>query len=155
MTQFSNFAVRVLMYAALHDGAPSAVPDIARAYGASYDHMKKAAAMLCRLGYLNSVRGRIGGVTLARRPEEIRIGDVIRATEGRVTLVECFDPATNTCPLEPACVLSRALHEAVDAFFAVLDRYTLADLLEPSPHLGSLLGLGEDGASQPGQRRQA
>jgi len=145
MTQFSNFAVRVLMYAALHGEAPSSVPDIARAYGASYDHMKKAAAELCRLGYLNSIRGRIGGVTLARRPEEICIGDVVRATEGRVTLVECFDRARNTCPLEPACVLNRALHEAVDAFFAVLDRYTLADLLEPAPQLAPLLGLVEGG----------
>jgi Rrf2 family nitric oxide-sensitive transcriptional repressor len=155
MTQFSNFAIRVLMYAALHDEAPSSVPDIARAYGASYDHMKKAAAELCRLGYLNSVRGRIGGVTLARRPEDIRIGEVIRATEGYVTLVECFDPATNTCPLEPVCVFSRALHEAVDAFFAALDRYTLADLLEPAPQLASLLALREDGAPRPEHRQEA
>ena len=150
MTQFSNFAVRVLMYSALHGEAPSSVPDIARAYGASYDHMKKAAAELCRLGYLKSVRGRIGGVNLARPPEEIRIGDVIRATEGRITLVECFDPARNTCPLEPACELRRALQEAVDAFFAVLDRYTLADLLKPAPQLAPLLGLTEDD----GRRRE-
>jgi Rrf2 family nitric oxide-sensitive transcriptional repressor len=155
MTQFSNFAVRVLMYAALHREAPSSVPDIARAYGASYNHMKKAAAELCRLGYLKSVRGRIGGFTLARRPEEIRIGDVIRATEGSITLVECFDPATNTCPLEPVCVLSRALHEAVDAFFAVLDRYTLADLLEPAPQLAPLLGLVEGGALRREHRPEA
>jgi len=155
MTQFSNFAVRVLMYAALHGEAPSSVPDIARAYGASYDHMKKAAAELCRLGYLNSIRGRIGGVTLARRPEEICIGDVVRATEGRVTLVECFDRARNTCPLEPACVLNRALHEAVDAFFAVLDRYTLADLLEPAPQLAPLLGLVEGGVPRREPRLEA
>ena len=155
ITQFSNFAIRVLMYAALDGEAPSAVPDIARAYGASYDHMKKAAAELCRLGYLNSVRGRIGGVTLARRPEDIRIGDVIRATEGRITLVECFNPATNTCPLEPACVLNRALHEAVEAFFAVLDRYTLADLLEPAPQLAPLLGLAQGGAPRPEIRPDA
>jgi len=155
MTQFSNFAVRVLMYAALHGEAPSSVPDIARAYGASYDHMKKAAAELCRLGYLNSIRGRIGGVTLARRPEEICIGDVVRATEGRVTLVECFDRARNTCPLEPACVLNRALHEAVDAFFAVLDRYTLADLLEPAPQLAPLLGLVDGGVPRREPRLEA
>lgn len=147
MTQFSNFAVRVLMYAALRGEGPSSVPEIARAYGASYDHMKKAAAELCRLGYLKSVRGRFGGVTLAQRPEEIRIGDVIRATEGHVTLVECFDRATNTCPLEPVCILNRALHEAVDVFFAVLDRYTLADLLEPAPQLAPLLDLVEEGVS--------
>jgi Rrf2 family nitric oxide-sensitive transcriptional repressor len=145
LTQFSNFAIRVLMYAALRGETPSAVPDIARAYGASYDHMKKAAAELCRLGYLRSVRGRIGGVMLAKPPEEIVIGEVVRATEGRVVLVECFDAATNTCPLEPVCVLRRALHEGVDAFFAALDRYTLADLLQPTPRLAPLLGLAEPG----------
>jgi len=155
MTQFSNFAVRVLMYAALHGETPSSVPDIARAYGTSYDHMKKAAAELCRLGYLKSVRGRIGGVTLARPPDEIRIGYVIRAMEGSITLVECFNPATNTCPLEPVCVLNRALHEAVYAFFAVLDRYTLADLLEPAPQLAPLLGLVEDGALRREHRPEA
>jgi Rrf2 family nitric oxide-sensitive transcriptional repressor len=154
LTQFSNFAIRVLMYAALHGEAPSAVPDIARAYGASYDHMKKAAAELCRLGYLKSVRGRIGGVLLAKRAEEIVIGEVVRATEGNLVLVECFDAATNTCPLEPACVLKRALHEAVDAFFAALDRYTLADLLEPALHLAPLLGLDEPGLPPERARHQ-
>ncbi len=141
MTQFSNFAIRVLMYAALNREGPTAVPEIAKAYGASYNHMKKAAATLCRLGYLKSVRGRVGGVMLARHPEEIGIGDVIRATEGNLVLVECFDLATNTCPLEPACVLRRALHEAVDAFFATLDRYTLADLTRHPEQLSALLNL--------------
>ena len=89
LTQFSNFAIRVLMYAALDGEGPSAVPDIARAYGASYDHMKKAAAELCRLGYLKSVRGRIGGVMLARRPEEIIIGEVVRLRER----LKWFEPA--------------------------------------------------------------
>ncbi len=144
MTQFSNFAIRVLMYAALNGAGPSSVPEIARAYGASYDHMKKAASMLCRLGYLKSVRGRIGGVTLARLPEEIGIGEVIRATESDLALVECFSPSTNTCPLLPACVLKRALHEAVAAFFASLDRYTLADLIRYPEQLSPLLELGSN-----------
>lgn len=141
MTQFSNFAVRVLMYAALRGEAPSAVPEIAKAYGASYDHMKKVAAELCRLGYLRSVRGRSGGFVLARPSEEIRIGDVIRATEGTSVLVECFDPATNTCPLEPSCRLRHALQKAVAAFFATLDNYTLADLIAYPGQLSPLLGL--------------
>jgi Rrf2 family nitric oxide-sensitive transcriptional repressor len=147
MTQFSNFAIRVLMYAALNGDDPAAVPEIAKAYGASFNHMKKAAAKLCRLGYMRSVRGRVGGVMLARRPEEIGIGEVIRATEGNLALVECFDPSTNTCPLEPACVLRRALYEAVDAFFATLDRYTLADLVRHPEQLSPLLHLGGNGTS--------
>jgi Rrf2 family nitric oxide-sensitive transcriptional repressor len=141
MTQFSNFAVRVLMYAALNGGRPSSVPEIARAYGVSHNHLKKAAAELRRLGYVEGVRGRVGGLRLARPPEDINIGAVIRATEGDVTLVECFDGENNTCPLLPACELRRALHEALAAFFQVLDGYTLADLLAPGPRLASLLGM--------------
>ena len=143
LTQFSNFAVRLLMYAALKGKAPSAVPEIARAYGISYDHLKKAAAELCRRGYLETVRGRNGGVRLAKHPGEIRIGDVIRQTEGDTVLVECFNPATNTCPLLTACQLRVALQEALAAFFTVLDRYTLADLIRAPEQLTPLLGLDQ------------
>lgn len=117
ITQFSNYAIRVLMYSALKGPRASAVPEIAKAYGASYNHMKKVAAELCRLGYLETVRGRIGGVRLTKDPTEIRIGDVIRGTEGEVVLVECFDPPTNTSLLIPVCELKGALHEALAAFF--------------------------------------
>jgi len=120
LTQFSNFSVRVLMYAGLNDGRLSAVPEMARAYGVSYDHLKKAATELCRLGYLETVRGRGGGFRLAMHPETIRIGEVIRQTEGDVRLVECFDAAVNTCPLIGPCQLRVALHEALAAFFVVL-----------------------------------
>lgn len=141
MTQFSNFAIRVLMYAGLNDDRLSAVPEMARAYGVSYDHLKKAAAELCRLGYLETVRGRAGGFRLSKPPQDIRIGEVIRQTEGKVILVECFDEATNTCPLPEVCVLRTALQEALAAFFTALDRYTLADLLRAPQQLSSLLGL--------------
>jgi Rrf2 family protein len=141
MTQFSNLAVRILMYAALRGPQPSAVPDIAKSYFASYDHMKKASAELCRLGYLRTIRGRAGGVQLARRPEDICIGEVIRQTEGEVILVECFDPGANTCPISGGCQLQVILGEALAAFFAVLDRYTLADLLRQPETLSNLLGL--------------
>ena len=148
LTQFSNFSIRVLMYAALKGNAPSAVPEIARAYGVSYDHLKKAAAELCQRGYLETVRGRNGGVRLAKDPGEIRIGDVIRQTEGDVILVECFDPTTNTCPLIVACQLRVALQEALAAFFDVLDRYTLADLIRYPEQLSPLLGLERNGGAR-------
>jgi Rrf2 family nitric oxide-sensitive transcriptional repressor len=155
LTQFSNFAIRVLMYAGLKGHRPSAVPEMARAYGVSYDHLKKAAAELCRLGYLETVRGRSGGFRLARAPEEIRIGDVIRRTERDVVLVECFDAATNTCPLLAPCRLRVALGEALAAFFAVLDRYTLADLIgapnELAPALGLSIGPTDGPAAPPAQ----
>ncbi len=141
MTQFSNFAIRVLMYTALRGDRPSAVPEMARAYGVSYNHLKKAAAELCRLGYLETVRGRTGGFRLAKDPNAIRIGAVIRQTEGDIVLVECFDPSTNTCPLVATCQLRVALEEALAAFFAVLDGYTLADLIRCPDQLSPLLGL--------------
>lgn len=140
LTQFSNYAIRILMYAGVRDGRLSSVPDMASAYGVSYDHLKKAAAELCRSGYMEAVRGRVGGVRLARRPEDINIGDVIRSMEGTVVLVECFDPASNTCPLAAACRLKNALQRATAAFFAVLDGYTLADLIDEPDHLAALLG---------------
>ena len=146
LTQFSNIAIRVLMYAALRGSTPSPVPDMARAYGASYDHMKKAAAELARLGYLQTVRGRAGGVLLAKPPDEIGIGEVIRQTEGQIVLVECFDLTTNTCPLVDVCQLRVALADALAAFFAVLDRYTLADLLRHPGQVSSLLGVNDEEA---------
>jgi Rrf2 family transcriptional regulator, nitric oxide-sensitive transcriptional repressor len=147
MTHFSNFAIRVLMYAGLKEGGPSAVSEMARAYGASHDHLKKVAAELCRLGYLETVRGRAGGFRLTKQPDEICIGEVIRRTEGEVILVECFDEATNTCPLPGVCVLRTALQEAVAGFFAALDRYTLADLIRRPDQLSPLLGLELGGSS--------
>ena len=154
LTHFSNYAIRVLMYAALKRNAPSAVPEIARAYGASYDHLKKVAAELCRRGYLEPVRGRNGGFRLAKDPGEIRIGEVIRQTEGETALVECFDPATNTCPLLTACRLRVALQEALAAFFDVLDRYTLADLIQAPEQLAPLLGLNPAMSSTGGDAYQ-
>jgi Rrf2 family nitric oxide-sensitive transcriptional repressor len=141
LTQFSNYAIRVLMFVALRRHRPSALSEMAEAYDVSFDHLKKAAAELCRLGYLETVRGRSGGYRLAVRATAIRIGDVIRQTEGHIPLVECFDAAMNTCPLSQVCVLRRALAEAVEAFYAVLDRYTLADLVSRPAELASALSL--------------
>lgn len=141
LTQFSNLAIRVLMYAGLNGQRRSTVPEMAHAYRVSYNHLKKVAADLCRLGYLETVRGRAGGLRLRLAPAEISLGEVIRLTEGDMRLVECFDPASNTCPLPPACRLRLALQEALAAFLAVLDRYTLADLISEPDRLAPLLGL--------------
>ncbi len=147
LTQFSNFAVRILMFAGLKGRGPSSIPEIARAYGISHDHLKKAAAELCRLGTLEAVRGRAGGVRLAEPPEMISIGRVVRHTEGASTLVECFDPASNTCPLIAHCRFRLALQEAQEAFFVVLDRHMLGDLIQDGGALRPLVGL--DGTGLP------
>lgn len=141
LTQFSNFAVRILMYVGLKGNGPSSVPEVAKAYGISQDHLKKAAAELCHLGVLEAVRGRTGGVHLTSHPNTISIGAVVRATEGDSSLVECFDPETNTCPLISHCRFRLALREAQEAFFAVLDRHSLGDLIEDEIALRGLVGL--------------
>ena len=141
LTQFSNFAIRVLMYAGVKGRALSALPEIARAYGISHDHLKKASAELCRLGHLEAVRGRDGGVRLAKPPEAIGLGEVIRRTEGNVALVECFNAETNTCPLHADCRFRIALTDALAAFFAVLDRHSIADLIQDREKLAARLGL--------------
>lgn len=140
MTQFSNYAIRMLIYAGLNGHRPSGVPDIARAYGISQNHLNKVAAELCHLGYLQARRGRSGGVSLGRDPEQINIGEIIRQTESTVSLVECFDEKTNTCPLRPQCKFRIALQKALEAFFAELDRHSLADFIKDSEGLENCFG---------------
>ena len=88
----------------------------------------KVANQLKRAGFLKATRGRSGGLELARPPEKIRLGDVVRATEPDFALVECFAPG-NSCLITPRCRLKGVLKEALQAFVATLDRYTLADLI--------------------------
>ncbi len=139
LTRHTDNALRTLIYIALHDDAPSRITDIARRMGMSEDHAAKVIARLADLGFVQTLRGRSGGVRLARPAAEVNIGEVVRATEDNLTLVECFDPATNQCPIAPACALAPALDEALNAFFAVLDRYSLADLTAKPRALERLL----------------
>lgn len=128
LTRHTDNALRALIYLATHTGEASRITDIARRMGMSEDHLAKVIARLAQLGYVTTTRGRDGGVRLAKPAAEIVVGDVVRGTEDNLTLVECFDPSTNQCPIAPACALAPALDEALTAFFAVLDRYTLAQL---------------------------
>lgn len=105
----------------------------------SEDHLAKVVARLAQLGYVETLRGRDGGVRLAKAAEQIVVGAVVRATEDNLNLVECFDPETNQCPIAPACALAPALDEALTAFLQVLDRYTLADLIAKPRSLTRLL----------------
>jgi Rrf2 family nitric oxide-sensitive transcriptional repressor len=128
LTNFSDYALRVLMYAAAKGDRLITIDETAKVYGISRAHLMKIVNQLTRAGYLKAVRGRSGGVTLAKRPNKIRLGDVVRATEPDFVLVECFG-ADNQCVITPRCRLRRALGEALGAFTATLDRYTLADLI--------------------------
>ncbi len=128
LTSYSNFALRALQLAALRAPHLSRVDDVVRAHRLSHAHVTKIVHELGKAGFIETQRGRRGGFRLARPAEEIRVGDVVRVTEGSMHLVECFDPATNTCPLIGICRLSEALHQATAAFLAVLDGITVADI---------------------------
>ena len=143
LTQFSNFAVRILMYAGINKGQPSAVPDIARAYGISQNHLNKVAAELCHLGYLQAVRGRSGGVRLGMGASSISIGELLRKTENTSTFVECFEVSSNTCPLRDKCRFRHALQRALEAFFSELDKQTLSDFINDGGDLAECLGIKE------------
>lgn len=143
LTTFSDYSLRVLMYLGVHGERLATVADIALAYGISENHLVKVVHHLARHGYIETTRGKGGGMRLARPPEKINVGEIVRGTEANVTLVECFDKATSDCRIEPACALKGILSRAVDAFFATLDRYTLADLLVTKPKLTKLLALSD------------
>jgi Rrf2 family nitric oxide-sensitive transcriptional repressor len=129
LNSFTDYSLRVLIYAAVHRDRLCLTAEIASAFGISRHHVVKVVHVLQRLGYIETVRGRAGGFRLARAPERIHIGEVVRRTEGTLALVECFDRKTSTCPLTPACGLKEILREAFDTFFDVLDRSSLADLV--------------------------
>lgn len=142
LTSFTDYALRVLIYAAARPETRCQTGDAAAAFGISRHHAVKVVNELQHLGYLETIRGREGGFTLAVPPDRIAIGAVVRRTEGSMTLVECFDPAANTCPLARACGLERVLHGAFDAFLSVLDRHTLADLIGAPRSMARVLALG-------------
>ncbi len=136
LTDFSDYAFRMLMYAAQQDGRLITIEETAAVYGISRAHLTKVANRLTRTGYLTAVRGRSGGLALAKRPNKIRLGEVLRVTEPDFALVECFTP-DNCCILSPRCRLRGALKEALASFTKTLDGYTLADLMQNSGRIGS------------------
>lgn len=128
LTHFSDYALRVLMYAAARGDNLITIEETADLYGISRAHLMKVVNQLTRAGYLKATRGRSGGLALAKRPNAITLGDVIRATEPDFALVECFT-ADNKCLITPRCRLRGALNKALTAFIQTLDGYTLADLI--------------------------
>lgn len=138
LTLFSDYSLRVLLYLTMHRERLVSVPEISDAYGISKHHLVKVVQRLIELRLIESVRGRGGGMRLSREPGEINVAAVVRQTEPHLNLVECFDARSNTCPIDPACGLKRALVAAQAAFFAELERYTLADFEQRRPALVKL-----------------
>lgn len=130
LTSFSDYSLRILMYAAAQGERLITIEETAFAYGISRAHLMKVANLLTKAGFLRAVRGRSGGLVLARLPTEIRIGEVLRLTEPDFALVECFGSGNgNGCRITSGCRLKGILHEALAAFLSTIDRYTLADLI--------------------------
>lgn len=141
LTTFTDYSLRVLIYVGLCQDRLVTIDEVADRYGISRNHVMKVVSRLGRLGYLETVRGNRGGMRLARRPELIGLGSVVRQSENDFGLVECLQDNDKLCVVEPACTLKAALIDALDAFLAVLDRYTLADLIKPEKKLANLLGI--------------
>ena len=129
MTLHSDYALRLLIRLAVEPDDVHTIESISHRYGISQHHLGKVAQTLVQAGFVESVRGRRGGLRLACGADEIRLGDVMRATEQDFALVECFDPEAGGCAIAGACGLQRVLREALAAFFEVIDRHTLADLV--------------------------
>ena len=128
LTRFSDYSLRVLMYAASRGERLITIEETAATYRISRTHLMKVCHQLTRAGFLRAIRGRSGGLVLARAPSEIGIGEVLRLTEPDFVLVECFGSG-HGCAIAPRCRLQGVLHEALAAFLATIDRYTLADLM--------------------------
>ena len=129
LTAYTDYALRTLMYLATNRDRLVTISEIADVHGISKNHLMKVVHQLGRSGVVESIRGKGGGVRLARDPRDIRIGQLVRASEGNSPLVECLSPESNTCRLVPACRLMSILIEAFDALYESLDAYTLADLV--------------------------
>ena len=145
LTTHSDYALRMLMYLALKPEESCTIQEISDSYGISRNHLMKVAHNLGTAGWIVTLRGRGGGLRLAKAPEAIDLGAVVRSTEEDLGLVECFKPESNLCAITPACRLKRIFAEALEAFFEALSGYTLADLVAQPKSLARLLNLEASG----------
>ncbi|HWW24374.1 MAG TPA: Rrf2 family transcriptional regulator [Caulobacter sp.] len=136
LTRYTDYAMRVLLHLAARDDGLASIGEIAALYKISQNHLMKVVQDLGKAGFVRTVRGRGGGVALARPPGQIVVGQVVRQTEDGFRLVDC-----TACVIAPACTLPRALNEATAAFLAVLDKYTLEDLLDQRHQMRTLFGI--------------
>jgi len=151
LTSFTDYSLRVLIYLASQPGQRATIAEIATAFDVSEHHLTKVVHFLGKAGWLANVRGKGGGLELGELPERIGVGEVVRQTEGHAVVVECFGEEGGNCCIAPVCHLRTVLGEAVAAFYGVLDRYTLADLVSNRQQLAAILFI--DRASRPATGR--
>lgn len=141
LTFYTDYALRLLMYLALKDNGLATIAEVAKSYDISRNHLMKVAYQLGQAGFVETVRGRGGGLRLAKPAAAIGLGDVVRHTEQDMALVPCFKPVDAFCAIRPSCALRHALARATEAFVAVLDEYSLSDLVKPRAPLRNLLSM--------------
>ena len=139
LTAYTDFSLRVLMYLALHPDRRPTIAEIAGRYGVSKAHLMKVVYQLGLKGYVETTRGKGGGLTLAKRTQDITVGEIVRQTEPDMAIVACFDASAPACVIAPACRLKGKLGEARAAFLKVLDDCTLAEVMGNRPALEALL----------------
>ena len=138
LTEFTDYSLRVLMYLAATPARRATIAEIAGAFDISEHHLTKVVHFLGKAGWVETLRGKGGGLLLAKAPVEVRVGKVVRDTEGAARPAECF-AEEGVCAIDGACRLKGVLEEAVHAFYDVLDRYTLADITRNRQALGRIL----------------
>lgn len=141
LTVYSDYSLRLLMYLAVRTERLSTIQEVSKAYGISSNHLMKVVHQLGLAGYVETIRGRNGGMRLGKPASDIGLGKLLRFTEPDMDIVPCFSPENQECPLRRACRLKGALDKARQAFLAVLDEYTLADLTSSPDPMRSFLGL--------------
>lgn len=139
LTTFTDYSLRVLIYLAADPERRVTIAEIAHSFGISETHLMKVVHTLGRLGLVATVRGKGGGLALARPAEDIAIGDVVRATEGQAVPAQCFGDGHGECRVASVCRLRSLLRDAVDAFYDVLDRCTLADVVADGGALAQIM----------------
>jgi Rrf2 family transcriptional regulator, nitric oxide-sensitive transcriptional repressor len=141
LTQYTDYGLRTLIALALNPGEWSTVTTISKAYGISRNHLVKVVARLAERGYVETARGKGGGMRLAREPSEIRIGSVVRDLEAELGVVECLTHGGGHCVITPSCNLKGMLAEATRDFLATLDTHTLEEIANPRAPVAQLLGI--------------
>ncbi len=152
LTRFTDYSLRVLIYLACEPGRRATIGEIAQAFDVSENHLTKVVHFLGQQGWVSTVRGKGGGLALARAAQEVNVGEVVRCAEGEAMPAECFDADANHCAIARVCRLHGALREAADAFHGVLSGYTLADLVHPRATLSRMLFIGRE-RPEPLERR--
>lgn len=144
LKKYTDYALRVLIITAMKpEEELASIKEISETFYISQHHLGKIVYELNKLDYIETIRGRNGGIRLAKPPEKINVGKVVREFEDDFALLECFDKEINHCVISPACRLKQVLHKALQAFFEVLDQYTVKDLVVNDNELLRLLGMRE------------